>query len=66
MLELTRGRRQMLVDKLPDIASVVVGALFFGQFLTERSFSLPLALFGVAGWAILIVCAFVLAGGPES
>jgi hypothetical protein len=63
MLNLTPDRRAMLADKLPDVASLAAGALFFGQFLGDRPFSWPLAEFGITSWLVLIGCAYVLAGG---
>ena len=61
MVELTHGQRAVLIDKLPDIANVAAGALVFGQFLSDRAFSLPLAAFGAVLWIVLICCAVVLA-----
>ena len=51
----------MLVDKLPDAANLVVGALFVGQFLGDRPFSLDLALSGIAVWVALMGFALVVA-----
>lgn len=66
MLEF-RGRQwSMLADKLADAANVAVGALFFGQFLSDREFSLALALAGVAAWVTLLVWAATMAGRGES
>ena len=36
MLKLKTEQREVLVEKLPDMANLVVGALFLGQFLGER------------------------------
>ena len=49
MLRLKREQRQVLVDKVPDVANLVIGALFLGQFLSDRPFSPVLALFGFGG-----------------
>jgi hypothetical protein len=65
MLRLKRKQRQVLVDKVPDVANLVVGALFLGQFLSERPFSLMLALSGIAGWAVLIGLTLMAAGFEE-
>ena len=51
----------MLVDKLPNAANLVVGALFVGQFLSDRPFSLTLALSGIAVWVVLMGFALVVA-----
>jgi hypothetical protein len=61
MLRWNARQRQVLVDKLPDVANLVVGALFVGQFLSDRPFSLALALSGIAGWAVLMGFALVMA-----
>ena len=58
MVRLTRKQREVLVDKVPDIANLVAGSMFFGQFLTERPFSVALAIIGgiasVAFWALVL------------
>ena len=46
MLWLDDRQREMLADKLPDAANLALGALFFGQFLSDRPFSRALALSG--------------------
>ena len=66
MVELTSWQRALLADKLPDVANIAAGALLFGQFLSDRTFSLPLAAAGLALWGFLFGCAVVLAGGDQS
>ena len=65
MVRLTRKQREVLVDKVPDVANLVAGSMFFGQFLTERPFSVALAIIGgiasVAFWAL----ALTLSGGES-
>jgi hypothetical protein len=61
MLVLKGTQRQVLVDKVPDVANVAIGALSFGQFLGDRPFSLTLALSGAAIWVILMALSIVLA-----
>ena len=61
MLRWNVGQRRVLVDKLPDAANLVVGALFVGQFLGDRPFSLDLALSGIAVWVALMGFALVVA-----
>ena len=63
MLALANRQREMLVDKLPDAANVGAGALFFGQFLGEGSFSPLRAAAGVGLWLFLMFCSFELARG---
>ena len=38
MLLLNRAQREMLVDKLPDVANLAIGALSFGQFPRRSAF----------------------------
>ena len=40
----------MLLEKLPDVANLGVGALLFGQFVSNQPFSLRLALSGCVIW----------------
>jgi hypothetical protein len=53
MLLLNRAQRAMLVDKMPDVANLAIGALSFGQFLADRPCSLAVALCGAAIWVIV-------------
>lgn len=66
MVELNEAQREVLVDKLPDVANIAAGALFFGQFLGEHIFSFRLAPFGVGIWVFLTACAVALAGGKQT
>ena len=63
MLRLKLAQRRVLVAHLPELANVGAGSLLFGQFLSDRPYSLPLAAVGVAAWAMLIAIVFVLAVG---
>jgi hypothetical protein len=66
MLRLKPRQREVLVDKLPDAANLAAGALFFGQFLSEKSFSLTLAFAGLGAWVALMAWAIVLASEGSS
>lgn len=66
MIELTSGQRAPLADKLPDVANIAAGALVFGQFLSDSTFSWQLAAAGLALWAFLFGCAVVLARRDQS
>ena len=66
MLVLKGKQRAMLVDKLPDVANLALGALVFGQFLRDDPYSLEVATVGVAIWAVVMAGAAILAGGAES
>ena len=61
MLELNRDQREVLIGALPDVANVTVGALVFGQVLSDRAFSFGLALLGGALWVLFVGVAVVLA-----
>ena len=65
MLELNRHQRHVLVDKLPDVANVAAGALVFGQFLGNTTFSPRLAALGVTLWALLFAGSVILARRSE-
>ena len=43
------------------LANLAAGALFFGQFLADRTFSLTLAFAGLGTWVALMAWAIVLA-----
>ncbi|MBI4266717.1 MAG: hypothetical protein HY657_20305 [Acidobacteria bacterium] len=51
MLRLTERRRAVVIEKLPDLANLILGSTFLGQFLTDRPFSIVLAAAGVGVWA---------------
>jgi hypothetical protein len=40
MLVLKDKQRELLANKLPDAGNLAVGALFFGQFLSDGRFRL--------------------------
>ena len=65
MLVLKDKQRELLSDKLPDAGNLAVGALFFGQFLSDRPFSIVMASCGIAAWVALVAEAAILAGGRE-
>lgn len=50
MLVLKTAQRTMFADKLPDTANLALGALVFGQFLSEGAVSSQVALLGVGLW----------------
>lgn len=63
MLRLKPAQRRVLVAHLPELANVGAGSLLFGQFLSERPYSIALAVLGVVAWWILIGAVFLLAAG---
>jgi hypothetical protein len=64
MVELSPAQRRMLIDKLPDAANLAVGGTVFGQFLSDRPFSVGAAVLGLFAWAALLGIALAL--GQES
>ena len=52
----------VLIEKVPDVANLTLASTFLGQFLSDRPFSVALALTGVGVWTALAVLAFVVAG----
>jgi hypothetical protein len=66
MLLLNRAQRTLLAEKLADIGNLAAGALIFGQFLSEHSFSLSLVAFGVATWLMLTSIAVAIAKRIDS
>ena len=65
MLRLNPRQRDVLIEKMPDVANLAAGSMFLGQFLTERPFSVVLAVAGVAGWIACGALTLVLAGRDE-
>ncbi len=62
MVVWTPEQRRTLIDKLSDGANMALGALLFGQFLSERPFSALVAVGGIATWAALFGSALWLGG----
>jgi hypothetical protein len=65
MLRLTSGQRRVLVENVPELANFAAGSLLFGQFLSERPYSLALALAGIVAWAALTGIALFFAAGER-
>ena len=65
MLVLKNRQRALLADKVPDMANLALGALLFGQFVSDRPFSPSLAIAGLAVWVALFAWAAVIAGERE-
>ncbi|HEY3092744.1 MAG TPA: hypothetical protein VGJ52_06595 [Vicinamibacterales bacterium] len=60
MLDLTPEQRQLLFDKLPDAANVLLGALVVGPFLGNGPFSVMRVLAGLALWLFAFgLCLFL-------
>lgn len=65
MLRLKAKQRAVAVEKLPDLANVILGVLVFGQFVDERPVSIWLVSAGIAIWLILAGATLFLAGGDH-
>jgi hypothetical protein len=65
MLRLTRQRREILAEKFGDLANLAVGALVFGQAVTEDQFSLLLGVAGSTVWALLTAATYLLLGDGQ-
>jgi len=65
MLRLKSGQRRVLIDRLPELANLIVGSLFFGQFLTDRPFSWRLAVSSIALWIVFVAFTFALVAWEE-
>lgn len=65
MVRLKPTQRAVLVDKVPDLATVAAGALVFGQAVSGGTFSIGLALVGVGVWLVFMLFAVVLSGQEE-
>jgi hypothetical protein len=63
MIRLSDTHRAVLVQTVPAVANLAVGAVVFGQFLRPQPFSITLASSGIAVWFALIGITFVLAEG---
>ena len=62
MIRLKPRQQTMLIEKVPDFANLTFASTFLGQFLTDRPFSVGLAIVGLGIRTALAVFAFVLAG----
>ena len=65
MLRLSDPQRAVLVQAMPAVANLGLGALVFGQFLRQQPFSVALAGSGVAFWFALIGYTLVITGGKR-
>ena len=45
-----QARRQLLAEKLMDVANIAVAAMIFGQFVSGQPFRVDVGIAGVALW----------------
>lgn len=50
------SRRELLAEKLMDVANLAAAATLFGQFISGQPFHIAVGISGVALW-VLIDCA---------
>ena len=65
MLRLKLWQREILADKVSDLANIGAGLFVFGQFVGQQPWSPPLLVSGVAIWAALVAFALVVGGEKE-
>jgi hypothetical protein len=65
MVRLTSAQRRLLVAHIPPLANLAAGSLLFGQFLSDRPYSLGIAALGFATWVVLFGIAFAFAAGGD-
>ena len=61
MVRLGRRRREILIQKAPDMANAMAVSTLIGQFLADRPYSIPLALVGTGGWLALWLITLAIA-----
>ena len=66
MLRLKSKQRELLADVLKDVANIAVGAMGFGHFLSERTFSLAVMLGGLGIWIGFVLMAVLFASGGRN
>ena len=65
MLRLSDPQRAVLVQVVPAVANLAVGALLFGQFLRDEPFSVSQASGGIVFWLAAIGVTLWLAGAKR-
>jgi hypothetical protein len=61
MIRLKPAHRRILVAHVPELANLAAGSLLFGQYLTDRPYSLVVAMLGIVLWFVLIGVTFLAA-----
>ena len=59
MLDLTPEQQQLLFDKLPDAANVILGAVVLGPFLGQGRFTISRVVGGLGLWLFAFGVCFV-------
>ena len=51
-------RRELLAEKLMDVANIAVAAMIFGQFVSGQPFHIGLGIVGFALWPLIYFAAY--------
>ncbi|MBI2186221.1 MAG: hypothetical protein HYU37_03740 [Acidobacteria bacterium] len=65
MLRLTHRQRAVVVEKLPDLANIVVGVLVLGPLVGDNPLSMGLIISGLTVWIALAGFTLLMAGGER-
>jgi len=65
MVRLKPRQRAVLLEKLPDVANLGIGALLFGQFVANQTFSAWSAIAGFAIWIGFMGISLWIAGDDQ-
>ena len=52
------ARRELLAEKLMDVANLAVAATIFGQFVSDQPFRVGTGIIGIALWALMYGVAY--------
>jgi len=62
---MNENQRKFISDKLGTLGNIALGALIFGQFLSERAFSLLSFLFGLVCWLSCYIAGYLILKGGD-
>jgi hypothetical protein len=65
MVGLTRDQRALIADKLGDVGNLAAAGLLFAQFVSDRPFSISIALAGFAVWLTVMIIAVRVRGSRQ-
>ena len=60
-----QARRQLLAEKLMDVANIAVAAMIFGQFVSGQPFRVDVGIAGVALWLFIYSLVYLRILGGE-
>ena len=62
---MNENQRKFFSDKLGTLGNIALGALIFGQFVSERAFNIPSFLFGLVCWLSCYIAGYLILKGGE-